>query len=113
MPDEVAVLRAAGQEQAAQMLEAFRAGQASALPPATPETPAADTPAEPAVPSPTPEIPAAPLVPAPVAAAEAQRGPQPPAGKAPLQTVEAWEALPQEERLARMDEVDALLLEGK
>lgn len=39
-------------------------------------------------------------------------GPPPPAGKAPLQNLDEWETLPQAERLARMDEADALLLRG-
>jgi hypothetical protein len=68
--------------------------------------------ATPEAPPATPEIPAAPMVPAPVAAAHAA-GPQPPPGKAPLQTIDEWEALPQDERIARMDECDALVLEGK
>jgi hypothetical protein len=36
-------------------------------------------------------------------------GPQPPAGKAPLQSLDDWEALPDREQLARMDEVDWLI----
>lgn len=47
------------------------------------------------------------------AAQAAQQGPTPPPGKAPLSTIEAWEALPQKERLARMAECDQLVLEGK
>lgn len=91
-------LRAAGHDQAADLVEAIiPAAQLDATPAAAALTPPA-----------APEIPA---VPAPVAAANA--GPQPPPGKAPLQTIDEWEALPKDERLARMDEVDALLLEGQ
>ena len=54
-----------------------------------------------------PEIPAS-HVPAPVAVA--QQGPQPPAGKAPLTSLDEAEGLPQAERIARMDEIDALWL---
>jgi hypothetical protein len=32
---------------------------------------------------------------------------------APLRSLDEWEALPQHEQLARMDEVDALLAEGQ
>jgi len=47
------------------------------------------------------------------AAQQAQpAGPAPPAGKAPLANLDEWEALPQAERLTRMDEADALLLRG-
>ena len=48
-------------------------------------------------------------MPAPVAAAQ----PQPPPGKAPLQNLDEFEALPQPERLARMDEADELFLRGE
>jgi hypothetical protein len=107
MPDDPKELRekAVALELQAKAAEALAAQQTEALPPAT-ETPAAAAPA-------TPEIPAAPMVPAPVADAAAQRGPQPPAGKAPLRTIDEWEALPKDERQARMDEVDALILEGQ
>jgi hypothetical protein len=104
MSDEVALLRAAGLEAAAKVIEAARAGQAAAQPLVAPEAPAVTTPA------PAPEIPAAPLVPAPVAAA--QQLPQPPPGKAPLQTVDEWEALNEREQLERMDELDVLLRAG-
>lgn len=47
-------------------------------------------------------------------APEPPRGPTPPPGKAPLRTIDDWEALPSEaERMARMNEVDQLLLEGQ
>lgn len=43
-------------------------------------------------------------------AATATKDPtQPPPGKAPLETLEQAEALPEKERIARMDEIDALL----
>ena len=70
-----------------------------------PETPAAATP------PPAQAAPAAPAVPAEIAALAAQQtGPQPPPGKAPLRTLDEWEALPQDERIERMDEADALYL---
>src|SRR2546429_9955169 len=69
--------------------------------PEPPETPAAGA----------PTAPAAPAVPAEIAALAAQQtGPQPPPGKAPLRTLDEWEALPQAERLARMDEADWLFV---
>lgn len=39
-------------------------------------------------------------------------GPPPPAGKAPLQNLDEFEALPLAERVARVDEADALLRAG-
>jgi hypothetical protein len=75
----------------------------AATPAAAPAAPAAE--AAPVA----PEIPAAALVPAPVAAAQ----PQPPPGKAPLRNMDEFEALPQSERLARMDEADELFLKGE
>jgi hypothetical protein len=41
MPDEIAILRATGHEDAAKILEALRAEQTAALPPAAPAAPAA------------------------------------------------------------------------
>jgi hypothetical protein len=81
-----------------------------AAPAATPPT--AQSAAAPAAPVAAPEIPAAPLVPAPVAAAAQAAGPQPPPGRAALQTIDEWEAFPEKEQLARMDEVDELLRQG-
>jgi hypothetical protein len=101
--DEVAVLRAAGLESAAKVIESARAGQVAAQPPAAPEALAAPVP----TPAPVaPEIPAAPLVPAPVAAAE--RGPQPPAGRVPLTSIADVDALSRDEMVARMDEIEAV-----
>lgn len=102
--DAITELRreAVEKELAAKALEAARA------PETTPEAP----PAAPAAPAAPPEIPAAAMVPAPVAASQPQ-GPQPPPGKAPLQTLDEWEALPDKEQLARMDEVDAMLRAGE
>lgn len=111
MPDEVAILRAAGQEQAAQILEASRAGAVAAQPPAIP--PQVRAPEAVAPPAPVqvalaaPEIPAAPMVPAPVADAVAQRGPQPPPGKAPL-TIADLSTISQGEAVERMDEIETL-----
>jgi hypothetical protein len=42
MPDEIAILRATGHEDAAKILEALRAEQTAALPPAAPAAPAAE-----------------------------------------------------------------------
>jgi hypothetical protein len=41
MPDEIAILRATGHEEAAKILEAMRVGEVAAQPPAQPEAPAA------------------------------------------------------------------------
>jgi hypothetical protein len=46
------------------------------------------------------------------ALAEGAPGPTPPAGTAPIQSLDEFEALPQAERIARMDEADALILRG-
>jgi hypothetical protein len=46
------------------------------------------------------------------AQAAAAPGPPAPAGKAPLRNLDEWEALPQTERLARMDEADFFILRG-
>jgi hypothetical protein len=97
-------LRASGDERAADVVQAIL-GSGDAPAPAAGAVSAAPT--APA----TPEIPAAPLVPAPVAAVD--RGPQPPPGKAPLQSLDEWEALPQDERIARLDECDALQQQGQ
>lgn len=101
--DEVATLRAAGLESAAKVIEAARAGQVAAQPPATLEAPVAAA----AAPAVAPEIPAAAAVPAPVAEAAQQQGPQPPLGKVPL-TVADLSTISQAEAVARMDEVEAL-----
>jgi hypothetical protein len=102
--DEVAVLRAAGLEASAKVIEAARAGQVAAQPPA-PAAPAELTPGQ---------VYAAEQAAAQVAAGAAYPGgPPAPAGKAPLQNLDEWEALPRAERLTRMDEADALLLRGE
>lgn len=44
---------------------------------------------------------------------QASPWPTPPPGKAPLRTLGEWEALPEDEQLARMDEVDELILKGQ
>jgi hypothetical protein len=88
--------RATELEIAAKAIEDHRAREAAALPAATPAAPAAPAPA----------------VPAEVAAVAPAVGPQPPAGKAPLRSLDEWEALPQTERQARMDEADQLQREG-
>lgn len=46
MPDEIAILRATGHDDAAKILEALRAEQTAALPPAAPAAPAAPVQAE-------------------------------------------------------------------
>ena len=66
----------------------------------------------PAAPPAAPEIPATPVPAAAVEAATSATGPTPPPGKAPLQNLDEWEALPHDEQLARMDEVDYLLGRG-
>jgi hypothetical protein len=82
-----------------------------------PETPAA--PAAPVAPAGAPADAPAPapqaVPPAEFVEAVAQRsaGPQPPPGRAPLTSLDQWEALPEKEQLARMDEVDQLLREGE
>ncbi|MFI5003448.1 MAG: hypothetical protein ACHQE6_00395 [Solirubrobacterales bacterium] len=90
----IRALEASGSEREAQLARAILGD------------PAAAAAADPAAPvAPASAAPVAPLVPAP-------QGPQPPPGKAPVQSLEEFEALPQAERLARMDEADALLLSG-
>ena len=71
-----------------------------------------ETPAAPATPPPTPAAPptpAPPEVPAAIAAA-ASALPTPPPGRPALESLDQWEALPQAERIRRMDEADALYL---
>ena len=68
--------------------------------------------AAPATPPPTqaaPPTPAPPEVPAAIAAA-ASALPTPPPGRPALESLDQWEALPQAERIRRMDEADALYL---
>jgi hypothetical protein len=105
----IRALEASGSEREANLARAILGDPAVPASDPAPVTPAAPE----AAPAAAPDIPAAPMVPAPVAAAAARQGPQPPVGKAPLQSVDEWEALPQSERVARLDEVDALILEGK
>jgi hypothetical protein len=81
----LSALRAAGHDQAAALVEAIIPGAAAA--------PAA-----------------APAAAVPVAVPVE---PTPPAGNGQLQTLDEWEALPQDERIARMDEADALILRGE
>lgn len=90
-------LRAAGHDQAAELV--------GAIIPAS--TPASAAPAAEAVPAVAPEIPNA-TVPAEAVAAAAQAaGPQPPDGKAPL-TVADLATISQDEAVARMDEIEYL-----
>ncbi len=100
MSDEVAVLRAAGLETAAKLIEAARAGQVAAQPPTAPAAPAEPTPGQLYAAQQQVQVAAAP------------QGPPPPPGKAPLTSVEDWEALGQNDQLARMDELDVILREA-
>jgi hypothetical protein len=91
-------LRAAGHDQAAELVEAIIPG---AAPVAAPAAPAELTPGQ------------AYAQQQQLAAQAVAPGPPPPAGKAPLSSLDDWEALPQAERLARLDEADALYLRGE
>jgi hypothetical protein len=110
MPDEreilLAALKAAGHDQAHALAEVI-------LPSAEAPVSAAAALAPDAVAlAASPEIPAVSLVPAPVAELAATLS-TPPAGKAPLRNLDEFEALPQAERLARMDEADELFRKGE
>jgi hypothetical protein len=87
MPDDrdISLLRARGYEEAAQLLEAKRAGEAEAQP-----TSVAD-----------------------VGIAAGAAGPMPPPGKGPLTTLDEVEALSDEEFSARYDEVAAVMKAGQ
>ncbi|HEY4896456.1 MAG TPA: hypothetical protein VII01_10235 [Solirubrobacteraceae bacterium] len=93
----LSALRAAGHDQAAALVEAIIPGAA----PVAAETPAVGgglTPGQ---------------AYAQQQAVAAPQGPEPPAGKAQLHSLDEWEALPQAERIARLDEADQLYLQGR
>ena len=90
-------LRAAGHDQAAELVEAIIPGAQTVAAPAAPAEP---TPGQLYAAQQQAQVAAAP------------QGPPPPPGKAPLTSVEDWEALGQDDQLARMDELDVILREA-